>query len=53
MAAELKEAHQVSSTLIPGGGGIFKITVDGRVVYSKAETGRFPKPGEAARLVGA
>lgn len=47
MAAELKEAFQTSSTLIPGGGGIFEITVDGKVVYSKAETGRFPKPGEA------
>lgn len=53
MAAELKNALKVESTLIPGGGGIFKITVDGRVVYSKAETGRFPKPGEAARAVGA
>ncbi len=47
MAAELKAALQTSSTLIPGSGGIFKITVDGRVVYSKAETGRFPRPGEA------
>jgi selT/selW/selH-like putative selenoprotein len=53
VAAELKEAFQVTSTLIPGGGGIFKITVDGRVVYSKAETGRFPNPGESSRLVGA
>ncbi len=53
MAAELKNATEVESTLIAGGGGVFTITVDGRVVYSKAETGRFPKPGEAARAAGA
>ena len=51
MAAELKAALQVPSTLIPGRGGIFEVTVDGRVVYSKAETGRFPRPGEAVEKV--
>ena len=29
-------------TLVPGGGGIFDVTVDGVKVYSKFETGRFP-----------
>lgn len=37
-------------TLVPGGGGIFEIRRDGNVLYSKAETGRFPKPGEGAEL---
>jgi selenoprotein W-related protein len=30
--------------LIPGTGGEFEITVDGRSLYSKLETGQFPEP---------
>lgn len=40
-------------TLIPSGGGVFTITVDGRTVYNKKETGRFPAKGEARDLVRA
>ncbi|NNC89867.1 MAG: hypothetical protein HKN82_15525 [Akkermansiaceae bacterium] len=36
--------------LVRGGGGIFEVRRDGEVLYSKAETGRFPEPGEAAKL---
>lgn len=32
--------------LIAGGGGIFDVTVDGRMVFSKFKTGRFPEPNE-------
>lgn len=33
--------------MIPGGGGIFDVEVDGRMVFSKfAEDDRFPEPGE-------
>jgi selenoprotein W-related protein len=28
--------------LIPGGGGCFELTLDGKLVYSKLETGKFP-----------
>jgi selenoprotein W-related protein len=28
--------------LVPAGGGCFEITVDGRTIYSKLKTGRFP-----------
>jgi len=31
---------------------VFDVVVDGRLVYSKRETGRFPEPGEVPRLVG-
>jgi len=30
--------------LIPGQGGEFEVTVDGRTLYSKLETGQFPEP---------
>lgn len=32
--------------LTPGGGGVFDVSVDGRLVYSKHRTGRFPEPDE-------
>lgn len=32
--------------LIPGSGGAFEVIADGKTVFSKADTGRFPKSGE-------
>jgi selenoprotein W-related protein len=36
----------VDPELIEGGGGIFDVRVDGELIYSKHETGRFPEHGE-------
>ena len=41
----------MEARLIPGNNGIFDVKVDGRVVYSKYQTGRFPDPGEVLRVV--
>jgi selenoprotein W-related protein len=41
----------VSARLIKGSGGVFDVKVDGRLVYSKFETGRFPEPGEVVGLL--
>lgn len=51
MEAELKKEHDADVTLDRGSGGIFEIWADGNLVYTKAETGRFPKPGEATDLL--
>jgi len=32
--------------LIEGKNGVFEVTWDGELVYSKKATGRFPEPGE-------
>jgi predicted Rdx family selenoprotein len=32
--------------VIPGGKGQFDVLAEGRLVYSKHETGRFPEDGE-------
>ena len=48
----MREALKVESELIAGGGGIFDVIVDGKKVYSKFETGRFPEPGEVVGLIG-
>jgi len=37
--------------LIPSGGGVFEVTVDGKLVFSKKQLRRFPEPGEVAKLV--
>ena len=51
MAAELEQSLGVKTTLIKGSGGIFDVVVDGKRVFSKHETGRFPDPGEVTRLI--
>ena len=38
-------------TLDRGGGGVFQVYADEKLVYTKAETGRFPKPGEINDLL--
>jgi len=37
--------------LIPSSKGRFEVTVDGELVFSKAELKRHAEPGEVARLV--
>jgi selenoprotein W-related protein len=37
--------------LVPGSGGIFDVTVDDKLVFSKFETGRFPKSGEISEKI--
>ena len=38
-------------TVVPSDGGRFEITVDGKLVYSKLEEGRFPEEEEALALI--
>lgn len=39
--------------LVEGTRGIFDVRVDGKTVYSKGQTHRFPNPGELKGLVPA
>jgi selenoprotein W-related protein len=39
--------------LIPAGGGSFELTLDGDLVYSKLETGKFPDEQQMIETVGA
>lgn len=34
-----------------GSGGVFDVFVDGDLVYSKADTGRFPDKGEVSKIL--
>jgi len=52
--AELVEKYgkdKIQAELIAGGGGIFDVVVDGKQVYSKHQTGRFPAYGEIPKAI--
>jgi selenoprotein W-related protein len=34
--------------IVPGSGGVFEVEVDGKLVFSKKKTGRFPDYDEIA-----
>jgi selenoprotein W-related protein len=38
--------------MIPSTGGCFELTVGGKLLYSKLETGRFPDEGELMEAIG-
>ena len=48
---ELKETFGAEVELLPSSGGVFEITVDGKIVFSKKELKRFPEEGEIAGLL--
>lgn len=37
--------------LVAAGGGVFEVTVDGELVFSKKALGRFPEPDEVEALI--
>ena len=46
MAATIESETGVESELVCGGGGIFDVVVEGDMIFSKHESGRFPEPDE-------
>ncbi len=38
-------------TLVPSDGGRFEVSLDGTLIYSKLETGRFPEYEEIRKLL--
>ncbi len=49
LADEFQKDFGVEANLIAGSNGIFDVIVDGKRVFSKSETGRFPNPGEVTK----
>jgi selT/selW/selH-like putative selenoprotein len=48
----LKTKPSAQVSLTKSGGGVFEITVDGRLAYSKKATGQFPSDEEVLRTLG-
>ena len=36
----------IEATLIRGSGGMFEVVLDGQLIFSKKQLGRFPETGE-------
>jgi len=54
LAEEILEEFKQKVTgldLQPSGGGAFEITVNGKLVYSKLETGEFPVAGDVIGML--
>jgi selenoprotein W-related protein len=51
MGEELKKNLGADIELVAGSNGIFDITVDGRMIFSKFKQGRFPQAGEVISLI--
>ena len=51
MAAEIEQKYNVAPELIPGGGGIFDVIVDGNLIFSKHKVGRHAEDGEVMGLL--
>ena len=48
---DLTAAFGAGVELVKSGGGVYEVTVDGRLVFSKKALGRFPEPGEIEGLI--
>ncbi len=46
MAAAIRRATGVEAEFVRGDGGIFDVVVDGALIFSKDEAGRFPEDDE-------
>ena len=54
MAADLLKEFEPEIeelTLVPSEGGIYEITVNGKLVFSKLKLGRHAEPGEVVNIV--
>ena len=53
MAAEIKKARGLDATLLQGSGGQFEVVLDGNLIYSKKQMGRFPEVSEVMEKIPA
>jgi selT/selW/selH-like putative selenoprotein len=42
LAAEIKQQRGIDANLVRGSGGEFEVTLDGTLLFSKKQSGRFP-----------
>jgi hypothetical protein len=51
LVAELSESLNIQADLIEGDKGIFDVKADGKLVFSKFKSGRFPHLGEISAVL--
>jgi len=51
LAQEIKETFGYEAQLVKSSGGVFEIEKNGKLIFSKKKTGKFPEPGEIIKLL--
>jgi len=51
LSAEIREVVDAEVTLERGHSGIFDVQLNGTMIFSKNELGRFPEEGEIAEII--
>ncbi len=51
MGDELKKQFDAQINLIAGSGGVFEVDVNGKEIFSKRQSGRFPELQEIINLI--
>ena len=51
MSAEVEKTTGAITILTPGSGGIFDVSLNDNLIFSKHKLGRFPNDGEVAELL--
>ncbi|MBM4384767.1 MAG: Rdx family protein [Deltaproteobacteria bacterium] len=51
MAAAIERETGTKPTLIRGDGGVFEVTADGALLFSKKKAGRFPTEAEVLKAL--
>lgn len=46
-----KFGDKVAVDLVPSSGGVFEVSLDGKLLYSKQKTGRFPNQQEVDEII--
>jgi selenoprotein W-related protein len=47
----MKKELGIDCELVASGGGVFEVSVDGKLIFSKKKSGRFPDDGEVVKLL--
>jgi len=53
LAAEIKKQRGIDAVLRKGSGGVFEVVMDGRMLFSKKQQGRFPDHEEVLSQIPA
>ena len=51
MGEDLKKHFEANINLLAGSGGVFEVEVDGKEIFSKRKSGRFPELDEIISLI--